>query len=496
MGGFHAKHSCTSRVYHYVVPSYLFDAALSDHIDLDRAKEKGRKVDQIRRRQMEETGRRWALKDSSTTLPPPPRPTPPRGEEGSGNEDDGSEGEVEGDSDVDDGFDDEVLDISDEYRARLLSYRMPSALRERVSSILHRFEGSLNYYNYTRHKKIKNREDKAAAQPSRTDTPPHSHSNASTTRAAPCTTTSNHNRRLGPRLPVNVDFYADRNTRVMLDVSIESTFTEPASGLELLIIRLHGQSFMLNQIRKMVGIAALLARGLVQDEVFERSFKQRGLYIPTAPSLGLYLDRCTFQQYDGKCRQRREEEQLRRLRKAAAAPADSGDHPDAVAPTPEKRDGGEDADVERIAVDEAYQLHEAAIQGPQQTHTAQLQSSALPSLPLLQCIISPLFAFLCCVCWLDRVSSRAHPAWHLPGRSGGAERLPMAGRAGLPPFAVGRGLYGAAAAATSAATSTTAAPAVRADSRGHNDRTKDEPSRCCIDDYRCWCDVVCYQERI
>ena len=192
--------------------------------------------------------------------------------------------------------------ISDELRGRLLSYRMAAELQQRLSTILHRFEGALNFYNYTRHKRIKNREDKAP-QTTTTTTPSSStapaippadgHDGVQTDRlAAPAAAAAPPTRSSRPRLPPHVDFNADRNVRVMRDVSIESTVGDEGSGLQLLVLRLHGESFMLNQIRKMVAMAALLARGLVSDAVFSRSFKQGGVYIPTAPSLGLYLDRC------------------------------------------------------------------------------------------------------------------------------------------------------------------------------------------------------------
>jgi len=63
----------------------------------------------------------------------------------------------------------------------------------------------------------------------------------------------------------------------------------------------------------------VMARRLVDgDELMQRVFAQRGVYVPTAPSLGLYLDRPLFEIYDQRCHKLREEEQQRERQRAGS----------------------------------------------------------------------------------------------------------------------------------------------------------------------------------
>ena len=60
-----------------------------------------------------------------------------------------------------------------------------------------------------------------------------------------------------------------------------------------------GQSFLLNQIRKMVSAAADLARGSVSQERIEQSLtKEHRMKINVAPAQGLFLDRSFFELYN------------------------------------------------------------------------------------------------------------------------------------------------------------------------------------------------------
>ena len=60
-----------------------------------------------------------------------------------------------------------------------------------------------------------------------------------------------------------------------------------------------GQSFMLHQIRKMVGMALSVFRGIVPESALKWALKSRERYgVPMAPSLGLFLDKCYFESYN------------------------------------------------------------------------------------------------------------------------------------------------------------------------------------------------------
>jgi tRNA pseudouridine38-40 synthase len=72
------------------------------------------------------------------------------------------------------------------------------------------------------------------------------------------------------------------------------------NGTEWLSIKIHGQSFMLHQIRKMVALAALVVRtGCPLDRISE-AFGPTKINIPKAPSLGLLLERPIYDGYNTK----------------------------------------------------------------------------------------------------------------------------------------------------------------------------------------------------
>lgn len=87
--------------------------------------------------------------------------------------------------------------------------------------------------------------------------------------------------------------------------------TDPSKRLEFIILRVKGQSFVLHQIRKMVGkwsfngmfdfIVAVcfdnisgyvmaIMRGYVEEGEFDKAFEEERVDIPKAPSRGLLLD--------------------------------------------------------------------------------------------------------------------------------------------------------------------------------------------------------------
>jgi tRNA pseudouridine38-40 synthase len=72
---------------------------------------------------------------------------------------------------------------------------------------------------------------------------------------------------------------------------------------EWLSLKVHGQSFMMHQIRKMVALVALLVRcGCTLDRMTD-SFSQDIYNIPKAPALGLLLERPVFDTYNAKAKE-------------------------------------------------------------------------------------------------------------------------------------------------------------------------------------------------
>ncbi len=70
--------------------------------------------------------------------------------------------------------------------------------------------------------------------------------------------------------------------------------------LEFVRVTIVGQSFLLNQIRHMVGLAADIARGAVPASLMDIAFSHVIMRLPLAPAEGLYLHHCLFTHYDAK----------------------------------------------------------------------------------------------------------------------------------------------------------------------------------------------------
>lgn len=71
------------------------------------------------------------------------------------------------------------------------------------------------------------------------------------------------------------------------------------NGTEWLSLKVHGQSFMMHQIRKMVGMASLLVRcGADAEKTMAESFGEERFSIPKVPGLGLLLERPVFDSYN------------------------------------------------------------------------------------------------------------------------------------------------------------------------------------------------------
>lgn len=67
-----------------------------------------------------------------------------------------------------------------------------------------------------------------------------------------------------------------------------------------LSLKVHGQSFMMHQIRKMVGMAVLVTRCGTDFERISQGYGDDRISIPKAPSLGLLLERPVFENYNQK----------------------------------------------------------------------------------------------------------------------------------------------------------------------------------------------------
>lgn len=69
---------------------------------------------------------------------------------------------------------------------------------------------------------------------------------------------------------------------------------------EWLSLKVHGQSFMMHQIRKMVSMVALIVRCGCHEGRIQDSYEADKIIIPKAPGLGLLLERPVFDSYNEK----------------------------------------------------------------------------------------------------------------------------------------------------------------------------------------------------
>ncbi|ODQ53628.1 tRNA pseudouridine synthase, partial [Saitoella complicata NRRL Y-17804] len=133
----------------------------------------------------------------------------------------------------------------EDYRQKL-AYRMPADRLERVRAAFKAYEGNKNYHNYTLGKGFRD-----------------------------------------PSSKRYIKTFTVSDPKIINDT-------------EWLSLKVHGQSFMLHQIRKMVTMAVLLARYNVPVERISETFGPVKVNIPKAPSLGLLLERPIFDAYNRK----------------------------------------------------------------------------------------------------------------------------------------------------------------------------------------------------
>ncbi|KAL4923244.1 pseudouridine synthase PUS2 [Aspergillus undulatus] len=127
------------------------------------------------------------------------------------------------------------------------AYRIPPARLDRIQQALDKYVGTWNFHNYTIQKGFKDPSAKRHIK------------------------TFNLNRE-----PIIID------------------------GSEWLSLKVHGQSFMMHQIRKMVAMAAMVVRCGCDPERIVHSYGETRLAIPKAPGLGLLLERPVFDVYNKK----------------------------------------------------------------------------------------------------------------------------------------------------------------------------------------------------
>ncbi|KAH8805615.1 pseudouridine synthase [Xylogone sp. PMI_703] len=144
-------------------------------------------------------------------------------------------------------FDKAVKEVKAAYITARKAYRISEKRRERVQEALLAYIGTQNFHNYTIQKSFK---DPSAKRVIRSF-------------------------KVGPKL-----------------IIINDT--------EWLSLKVHGQSFMMHQIRKMVAMATLIVRCGASTQTIHDSYGSAKISIPKAPGLGLLLERPVFDSYNEK----------------------------------------------------------------------------------------------------------------------------------------------------------------------------------------------------
>ncbi|XP_065841972.1 pseudouridylate synthase 1 homolog [Oscarella lobularis] len=72
------------------------------------------------------------------------------------------------------------------------------------------------------------------------------------------------------------------------------------NDVEFVMLLVRGQSFLLHQIRKMIGLVIAVVQGHTSDEAIDRAWKPEKMDVPRAPALGLFLNQPYYDFYNKK----------------------------------------------------------------------------------------------------------------------------------------------------------------------------------------------------
>ncbi|KAJ5788203.1 TRNA pseudouridine synthase [Penicillium paradoxum] len=142
---------------------------------------------------------------------------------------------------------DAIKAIKAAYLTAKRAYRAPASRIARLQECLERYEGTKNFHNYTIQK--------------------------------------THN---DPSAKRHIKSFKVNTTPIIID------------GTEWLSLKVHGQSFMMHQIRKMVAMATMVVRSGCHPDRITETYGPDRIAIPKAPGLGLLLERPIFDSYNNK----------------------------------------------------------------------------------------------------------------------------------------------------------------------------------------------------
>lgn len=130
-------------------------------------------------------------------------------------------------------------------------YRIPASRIDRIQAALDKYVGTKNYHNYTIQKTFKD-----------------------------------------PSVKRHIKSFVVNKKPILIGEGADEAKTEWLS------LKVHGQSFMMHQIRKMVGMVTLMVRSGADLSTMDTSFTDARFSIPKVPGLGLLLERPVFDSYN------------------------------------------------------------------------------------------------------------------------------------------------------------------------------------------------------
>ncbi|EED21877.1 tRNA pseudouridine synthase, putative [Talaromyces stipitatus ATCC 10500] len=140
-----------------------------------------------------------------------------------------------------------IKQIKAAYQNAKRAYRIPQSRLQRVQDALDKYVGTRNFHNYTIQKNFRDPSSKRVIK----------------------------------------SFVANKEPIII-------------NGTEWVSLKVHGQSFMMHQIRKMVAMVALIVRCGCDPKIIEESYGPTRLSIPKAPGLGLLLEHPIFDSYNNR----------------------------------------------------------------------------------------------------------------------------------------------------------------------------------------------------
>lgn len=126
------------------------------------------------------------------------------------------------------------------------NYKVSNEYKEKIETVLKCFRGSKKYHNYTK----------------------------------------------------KLTFSDSQSLRTIYEVTIEDIIQ--FDQIECIKFKLVGQSFLYNQIRKMIGMVVSICRDVLDIKLIEKSFGDCFVNTPKAPAEGLYLYRIDYSKYNTK----------------------------------------------------------------------------------------------------------------------------------------------------------------------------------------------------